>query len=1088
MVMRLLWMAFLSLTMVSKLMAQVESQGTLMELKKVPIAPSPNASAIGKYGEIPVSLSTGIPNIQVPMYQYESNDKGIGVDVSLRYHAGGHKVDDMASNVGLGWSLNAGGVVSRTMRGRPDDGIAGYLSTGNLPAFQTQPFDYNTTEPSSSTSINQGVCYDNSSDYFSIKNIADGELDGECDIFQFSVGNVSGKFYFKKNGQIQLVTQQNVKITFSEVYNSGSMSYIDEFVITDQWGNKYVFNQKEWTSSSHVLGSAPPVSPSYISSWYLKKIISASDAREINFNYTSPSYSLQYEAGFATSYRTKWQNGYINGATEATYGYSIVSILYPQRISSIDFPNGNQILFNYNLARLDYVGDYALTEVVIKNNQLQKKYVLEYDYFVSPTCYPQSSPCTAPPYSSNDFYRRLKLTSVKESGGNQQIPPYTFEYNSTPLPVRNSIYKDAWGYYSGTNTASTAGTPIGILTPGQAYTLFFGDALPVEQFTKAWVLEKINFPTGGFTSLTYELNNGYNNGVFKNIGGLRIKKTEEHNGATANIITTNYSYLKADNTSSGTMQTMPNSTYYWTVMRESYNSVKSFFLNQTNSPTQSLSYFNGSPVIYTRVMVDKNSGSQNYGYTISEFSAFASNNYHEDNFPYVQKQDLDWAQGLLLKESHYNSSNGLVKQIENEYQDYTFYPSTDPQSRNTISGLLFWDDQGTFNANLYGARSYYMNYGRSALKKRTETTYENGIAQTNITDYNYDHSNYFFPTRVKRTNSKGQEIEQRLKYPFDFTGTYVYNQMVARNMLAPVIESKQVYIGNGLIQSGILNNYDFVNGTIIDINNQQRFNTTTTGWDTEVVFNQYDSKGNVVQMTPKNSPVVSYVWGSNQTNVLAKIEGATYAEVLGALGQSDPNLTYLQQMSETDLRNQLNLLRNNLKSSKPKAQVTSFLYKPLAGIKEQTNPNGKKSYFEYDVFNRLSLVKDQDGNVIKRICYNYQGQPEVCYTAESTSGQTVYARLSYENQWWSGNYSYADIVVRFYSDAAGTIPLSVSNLSTAYQNQSCYGTSYNSVNSNGTAIVLNYSALVYEYNYDYGYWWDCSYNYSLTSGNYIIIQ
>jgi len=265
MVMRLLWMAFLSLTMVSKLMAQVESQGTLMELKKVPIAPSPNASAIGKYGEIPVSLSTGIPNIQVPMYQYESNDKGIGVDVSLRYHAGGHKVDDMASNVGLGWSLSAGGVVSRTMRGRPDDGIAGYLSTGNLPAFQTQPFDYNTTEPSSSTSINQGVCYDNSSDYFSIKNIADGELDGECDIFQFSVGNVSGKFYFKKNGQIQLVTQQNVKITFSAVYNSGSMSYIDEFVITDQWGNKYVFNQKEWTSSSHVLGSAPPVSPSYIS-------------------------------------------------------------------------------------------------------------------------------------------------------------------------------------------------------------------------------------------------------------------------------------------------------------------------------------------------------------------------------------------------------------------------------------------------------------------------------------------------------------------------------------------------------------------------------------------------------------------------------------------------------------------------------------------------------------------------------------------------------------------------------------------------------------------------------------------------------
>lgn len=1086
--MRFLWVALSVLTMGTKLLAQVESQSTLMELKKVPIAPSPNASAIGKFGEIPVSLSTGIPSIQVPMYQYQSNDKGISVDVSLRYHAGGHKVDDMAANVGLGWSLNAGGVVSRTMRGRPDDGTEGYLSTGNLPAYQTQIFDYAITEPSSSTSTNQGICYDNSSDYYTIKNIAEGELDGECDIFQFSVGSVTGKFYFKKNGQVQLVTQQNVKITFSAVYSYGVMSYIDEFVITDEWGNKYVFNQKEWASSSSALGSAPPVSPSYISSWYLKKIIAASDAREIIFNYTSPSYSLQYEGGFATSYRTKWEYGNIAGPTEATYGYSIISILYPQRISSIDFPNGNQVLFNYNLARLDYVGDYALTDVVIKNNSIQKKYVLEYDYFISPTCYPQSSPCTPPPYSANDYYRRLKLTAVKETGGSQIIPPYTFEYNATPLPVRNSAYKDAWGYYSGTASANSSGTPITILTPGQPFTLFFSDALPVEQYTKAWVLEKINYPTGGFTSLTYELNNGYNNGVFKNIGGLRIKKTEDNNGATSNIVVTNYSYVKADNSSSGTMQTMPNTTYYWTVMRNNYSSSKAYFLNQTNSPTQSLSYFNGSPVIYTRVKVDKNSNGQNNGHSISEYSALASYHIHQDNFPYVQKQDLDWAQGLLLKETHYNSSNALVKQLDNEYQDYTYYPSADPQSRNTISGLLFWDDQGSFNANLYGARSYYMNYGRSALKKRTETIYENGIAQTNITDYYYDHSNYYFPSRVKRTNSKGQEIEQRLKHPYDFTGTYVYDQMVARNILAPIIESKQVYLSGGLTQNGVLNNYGLMNGSIIDINNQQRFNTSANGWDTEVVFNQYDSKGNILQMSPKNGPVVAYIWGTNQTNVLAKIEGATYAEVLAALGQSDPNLTYLQQMGETDLRNQLSLLRNNLKSSKPKAQVTTFLYKPLAGIKEQTNPNGKTSYFEYDVFNRLSLVKDQDGNILKRICYNYQGQPEVCYTAESAGGQTVYARLSYENQWWSGNYSYADIVVRFYSDAAGTIPLSVSNLPTAYQNQSCYGTSYNSATANGTAIVLNYSALVYEYNYDYGYWWDCSYNYGLTSGNYIIIQ
>ena len=67
------------------------------------VPPSPNAAALGKYGDIPVSLYTGTPNISVPLYNLKS--KKMSVPVSLSYHASGIKVDDVASNVGLGWSL-----------------------------------------------------------------------------------------------------------------------------------------------------------------------------------------------------------------------------------------------------------------------------------------------------------------------------------------------------------------------------------------------------------------------------------------------------------------------------------------------------------------------------------------------------------------------------------------------------------------------------------------------------------------------------------------------------------------------------------------------------------------------------------------------------------------------------------------------------------------------------------------------------------------------------------------------------------------------------------------------------------------------
>src|SRR5580700_1992183 len=94
----------------------LQAQDTTNTIGNVSIA-SPTAAALGKYGDIPVSYNTGIPNVSIPIYTVKAGS--LSLPISLSYHASGLKVQEQASWVGAGWSLNAGGVITRTVVGAP---------------------------------------------------------------------------------------------------------------------------------------------------------------------------------------------------------------------------------------------------------------------------------------------------------------------------------------------------------------------------------------------------------------------------------------------------------------------------------------------------------------------------------------------------------------------------------------------------------------------------------------------------------------------------------------------------------------------------------------------------------------------------------------------------------------------------------------------------------------------------------------------------------------------------------------------------------------------------------------------------------
>lgn len=138
--------------------------------------PAPNAAALGKYGDIPVSYYTGVPNIDIPIYTVQQGP--LSLPISLSYHASGIKLGELASWVGIGWSLNAGGMITRTIQGLADDSANGYYYHGD--------------------SIGGS-----GPDHNELLAIAYGDLDSEPDIFSFNVNGYSGKFYFDRDQVIR---------------------------------------------------------------------------------------------------------------------------------------------------------------------------------------------------------------------------------------------------------------------------------------------------------------------------------------------------------------------------------------------------------------------------------------------------------------------------------------------------------------------------------------------------------------------------------------------------------------------------------------------------------------------------------------------------------------------------------------------------------------------------------------------------------------------------------------------------------------------------------------------------------------------
>jgi len=436
------------------------SQNGSDQLLKV-VPPSPNVASLGKYGDVPVGLYTGVPNISIPLY--EIKDGSLDLPVSLSYHAGGIKVEEIASSVGLSWSLNAGGVIGRNVRGLPDD-------ISNWPLRD------------SANSIENIML---SGDYKKIEQLARdvdrGLIDGEADIYYYNFNQFSGKFFYDQKGNVHTLPAKNILINPTEI----------GWKITAEDGTVYTFEKVEQVSSVNCS----PVDHSVYTAWFLTSIKSADGKREITLEYDKVNYT--YETLISqTKYFAYNGNGTCMSGQPPCIGTQNYNTY---RLAKIKFGDG-YVKFKYNNTRCDLMMDKSLDEVEVRsnNNELLRKFTLGYSYFGN-----NSNGCNL----LTQNFKRLKLVSLTEENANIQKPPYVFVYNeSIELPGRLSFSQDHWGYYNGKVNTDMIATFTTTMLSGQLATFKGADRSANPKTAQAGILTNIIYPTGGETSFTYESN------------------------------------------------------------------------------------------------------------------------------------------------------------------------------------------------------------------------------------------------------------------------------------------------------------------------------------------------------------------------------------------------------------------------------------------------------------------------------------------------------------------------------------------------------------------------------------------------------
>lgn len=906
---------------------------------------NPIGNSIVQYEANPIDLSTGLPNINVPLFNLPTIADGLSIDLSLYYHPSSIASDGANSgNCGRGWNMFIGGAI----------------------------FGTNANERSG-WQINEG----------------------ENSYYDFSFMGYRGTFYVTKSGSLlkAYIAEKNDNFISIDIDYNATTYVINGFSLYDHLGYKYIFNTVD-TDEFTI-----PTNVGYVNSienymFQLSTIKDNNNATLVTFNYKS--YGTSKKNHIVENIVT--HHGKI--AFETTLGSSTLynSNWKFTKILVSDFNN------NF-IRRFDFLYDTQLIQVdesdLLQTKILSHKFYYKNGIFIGSEGVDEwgfknlnNSFCTnlsnvTPNYVTNGVLQKISLPT-----GGSVI--YDFESNTYSFKDAKPLEQEvtANGVQVNPNFYTT-------LNYKNIHN-FQGQNLITSSFTtNSSVNFSVTIPKEYVFKLTGEQYQSIAMDTNGNYGLFYPTFTLRKNGVIVDNQLSVQSFC--DNESLGLIKYLGIGDYTLTMNASGSTSGIAAVINYTPKSTVNKWHYGNGIRIKRIGYFDTDIVSQKYYENLNPTifpSKEISYDYSMVENPFASSgcvytfDVLESTPTVIYRNVTVTQLGGVGKTVNTLYSPLDYYSITnyDGQEPNfskpknikvyNQTGVLLQEKSFTYNTEIVGNNNtnprYYLNFHLSSSSP-AEIRQKDYLPNLTETVWSFDYDSYRKLTNARTyVNPSGDLILKKYYY-------HTLNSISSKNRR--VVEKIETFRNGDLLNTEKVNYSNswlgvtepathpgttifpvYMNVSYLPLT-QENAKGTYNSFVTKR-FNRYDGYSRLWESQQENGMKTVYIWGYRHTQIVAKIENIAYSTIPQSL------ILDIVRASNTGTEAQLITAQNNLRNHALLAQamITTYTYKPLIGVSTITDVKNQTHYFTYDIHNQLKYVKDNDNHILRESEYYYQTQ------------------------------------------------------------------------------------------------------------------
>lgn len=878
---------------------------------------APDVQAMIRYGGGSyVNMYTGAASYAINLYTYK--DRDFTIPISITYNGDGFMPGRNSGCVGTGWSLNVGGVITREVRGLPDE------STSHTYAAKTKGDGSadNVFALASASGYGHGALKQMLRDYnrmtsvdvygFGARKVSSGwmkpvdyaysgeigreyvlfqeeitlsspkNFETESDLYHFSFMGINGSFILGDNGECIVLNSDSPAGELQITYNYDDESPLQTtFTITAGNGYSYTFGHIDTCTSSGSWGAEneTPESEASVSCWKLTGIESHLGMKA-EFVYQDAGSVETISNAVCLDNLTLTDAGGNRSETWAGNGLhrrgTVTNRVDLSLLTMIRVQGRANIFFTYD-------GSHRLVSFLV-NNMFDKRV--------------RSCDIT---YTSIRKQSLLKTIWLSGEG------KYTFEYYDEEkdtgwFPQQPTWKEDWYGYYS-----REVQDPDGNEKSLPIFSMRLKESRHKFDFegTRALMLKRMNYPTGGHSEYHYEQNSytskpGRKESIPETVtGGVRVARIDTYTSGDSLRLSRRFRYLSATGKCSGML----------------YEEPHVYFKYRLEAPTLTIerevvSYLAGQPqgghIGYSRVLeeVSDEIGGEPKSVTEHRFLLRSDGPYEEtyhsstseiiardgwnfmfsdlgSDFPESLMRNGSLCAGREVGTTVYTGtveSGGKVSDTENKL---FYWTPGESEMTTTVPSIL----QGRVFNRILSRRSAYV--GRQSTTSFGSDHTPMRTTHVEITEPSNTGRPASFSTTDSRDRAVVTSIEYRNDYPSYMSGRTV---TVGGKTASDERFDYGLFTVNGksrLLPSSIRHGLIATNGSV-------------TSYETVLTVKSYDGYGNPTEVEDALGNTATYQWGYSGLHMTMKTVKAsghrlawfwTWNPLVGMTSAKEPDLT-----------------------------------------------------------------------------------------------------------------------------------------------------------------------------------------------------